>query len=109
MMSEQWLNEWKQRLEERKDLLYLYERKQLDVNVEGEGVFAWVVIRSGKIRLQAERPDSDVVPLLVKANKDIAVKLFNGERKLTALPAKLASWEGKYRDCLLFETLLYLP
>ncbi len=108
-MSEQLLAEWKRRLENREDLLYLYEQKHLDIKVDVGEFSAWVKFRSGIVELHADSQFPSAAPLKVKVNNDIAEQLFNGERKLTAFPAGLASWRGRYRDCLLFETLLYLP
>ncbi|QTN00224.1 hypothetical protein ERJ70_13500 [Sediminibacillus dalangtanensis] len=108
-MSEQLLVEWKRRLENRDDLSHLYERKNLGIIVTVEDYSAWVEIHSGMVELHAEPQSSSAVSLRLDVKKDIAEKLFNGERKLTAFPADLASWKGRYRDCLLFETLLYLP
>ncbi|SDM16090.1 hypothetical protein [Sediminibacillus halophilus] len=108
-MSEQLLVDWKRRLENRDDLLHLYERKHLNIIVNVEDFSAWIEIHSGIVELHADSQSLSTVSLHVKATKDIAVKLFNGERKLTMFPAELASWKGRYSDCLLFETLLYLP
>ncbi|SDK07152.1 hypothetical protein [Sediminibacillus albus] len=103
------LDDWKLRLESRKDLLFLYQDKDLDVKMVLNGHPFWLLFRSGQIQILPYQQYQGSLMLQVELSREITPEVMSGEQKLTSYPSNLVSWQGRYRDCLLLESLLFLP
>ncbi|WP_077623585.1 hypothetical protein [Sediminibacillus massiliensis] len=107
-MGEAVIHQWQKRLSANGDLLFLYHDKNFCVQLKlRNDLEYWIIFKSGVITVTKEWfvEKSD---LSIEVSEGILVQLFEGQGRLTSFPNTLASWNGSYRDCLFFETLLFL-
>ncbi|KGX85793.1 hypothetical protein [Pontibacillus litoralis] len=97
---------WKDRLEQRKDLVPLLSGKSIVIHFRHQEGVAFVHIDQGKCHINTEQYQT--VHVTIEAEPSLLEELWDGNHLLLAFPDSVIRRQGRYKDLLFVEAVFRL-